>query len=374
MKRILMIVFAALLVSAAAYAQTFTATLSGANEVGGGAPAGAGLAVVTFNGTQVSYTILASGFDAPAVAHIHTGAAGTNGGILVDLAPSFVAGTASGTVNTTAAIVSSILANPAGFYVNVHSTQFPNGAVRGQLAGTTTNAGTRIAWLPAVGKTAGANNTNFVTDVRIVNDSGATANVTFDYFESSADGRTAPSITKVVSVAAGEEKVLDDFVGVTLGVTTNQLGGLKVTSDRNVLVTARIINDLRSTNQGTTGLAIPAIEEARTSGVLSFLSSASDADFAAGRGFRTNLGYFNPSATSVTATLTARRASDGAILGTNTRTIPGFSMLLGNVFDFVPSVTDRNQNDFYVTWSATGPVFIFGSVVDNKTGDSLYVD
>jgi len=366
MKRILILVFAALLVSAAAYAQTFTATLSGANEVGGGATSGAGLAVVTFNGTQVTYTILVSGFDAPTIAHIHTGAAGTNGSILLDFAPSFVAGTAAGTVNTTAAIASSILANPAGFYVNVHSTQFPNGAVRGQLAGATTNAGTRIAYLPAVGKTAGANNTNFVTDVRIVNDSGATANVTFDYFESSADGRTAPSITKSVTVAAGEEKVLNDFVGVTLGVTTNQLGGIKVTSDRNVLVTARIINDLRSTNQGTTGLAIPAIEEAGTSGVLPFLSESTD--------FRSNLGYFNPSSTPVTATLTARRASDGAILGTNTRTIPGFSMLLGNAFDFVPSVTDRNQNDFYVTWSATGPVFIFGSVVDNKTGDSLYVD
>lgn len=30
-------------------------------------------------------------------------------------------------------LVRDILANPAGFYVNVHNAEFPNGTVRGQL-------------------------------------------------------------------------------------------------------------------------------------------------------------------------------------------------------------------------------------------------
>lgn len=356
-------------------AQTLTATLSGANEVGGGAPGGSGIAVVTFNGTQVSYTILVSGFDTPTVAHIHTGAAGTNGTILIDFAPTFVAGSATGTVNTSSANAAAVLANPAGFYVNVHSGQFPNGAVRGQLALTTTNAGNFVSWIPAVGKSRGANDTNFVTDLRIVNDSGAVANVTLDYFQSSLSGQTAPTATKSITVVAGEEKVLDDLLAGTFALD-NQLGGLKVTSDRNVVVIARVFNDLRAQGLGTTGLAVPALTEVPTSGVLPFLSQASDADFAARLGFRTNVGYFNPSPTSVTVTFTARRASDGAVLGTSSREIPGFSHAQGNVYDIIPAVpaSDRAQENFYVTWTSTGPVFVYGAIVDNKTGDSVYVD
>jgi predicted acetyltransferase len=29
---------------------------------------------------------------------------------------------------------------------------------------------------------------------------------------------------------------------------------------------------------------------------------------------------------------------------------------------------------FYVTWTSTRPIFVYGAVVDNKTGDVVYVD
>ncbi|HEX2121059.1 MAG TPA: hypothetical protein VHL59_05385, partial [Thermoanaerobaculia bacterium] len=47
-----------------------------------------------------------------------------------------------------------------------------------------------------------------------------------------------------------------------------------------------------------------------------------------------------------------------------------------NVYDVIPSVqtADRAQPNFYITWSATAPLFVYASVVDNKTGDSVYID
>jgi len=80
---------------------------------------------------------------APRAAHIHRGAAGTNGPVIVNLAwpqggqsadcltvgetrggnPVFVNGGTPG----------EIFANPEGFYVNVHNGEYPAGAVRGQL-------------------------------------------------------------------------------------------------------------------------------------------------------------------------------------------------------------------------------------------------
>ena len=67
-------------------------------------------------------------------AHIHSGAAGTNGPVLIDFT-SLVTAT-SGTFTKTgiaATDINAILANPGGYYFNVHTTNNPGGEVRGQL-------------------------------------------------------------------------------------------------------------------------------------------------------------------------------------------------------------------------------------------------
>jgi CHRD domain len=112
----------------------FTAKLSGDNEVGGGDPDGSGTAAVRTRGTEVCYDLKWSGVDVT-MAHIHKGAAGANG----DLVVNFFAGDApldasskSGCVTANEAVVKGLAANPANYYVNLHSPEYPKGAVRGQ--------------------------------------------------------------------------------------------------------------------------------------------------------------------------------------------------------------------------------------------------
>jgi hypothetical protein len=110
------------------------AVLAGANENPPADPDGGGSATVSLDAQkgEVCYA-LAVGNIAPAtLAHIHRGAAGVNGPIVVNFtAPT--SGTSSGCTSADPALVAEIASNPAGFYVNVHSPEFPSGAIRGQL-------------------------------------------------------------------------------------------------------------------------------------------------------------------------------------------------------------------------------------------------
>jgi hypothetical protein len=114
-----------------------TATLAGSNEVPPADPDGSGTATFRMisGAAVVCFTITVEDITLPATgAHIHVGAAGVNGGIVVALNAPDAAGSASGCVNSSRSLVAAILANPSGYYANVHTTDYPNGAVRGQLA------------------------------------------------------------------------------------------------------------------------------------------------------------------------------------------------------------------------------------------------
>jgi hypothetical protein len=68
-------------------------------------------------------------------AHIHGVAGRTEAaGIVVGLVPPAEAtGTNSDCVGVEAGLLAAIVANPGNYYVNVHTTAFPGGEVRGQL-------------------------------------------------------------------------------------------------------------------------------------------------------------------------------------------------------------------------------------------------
>ena len=115
------------------------------------------------------------------------------------------------------------------------------------------------------------------------------------------------------------------------------------------------------------------LTDAPINGVLALLSNASPSDVAAKVGFRTNVGYFNPTSNTVKVTFKAIH-SDGTVIGTASVTIGGFARVQQAVFDLIPVPPGEvAQTDFYVTYSADGPLFVYAAVVDNKTGDGIYL-
>ena len=124
-------------------AVTLEAELSGANEVpgpGDGDGSGGARVTVDVRAQRVCYAISVRNITLPAAAaHIHRGSAGVAGPVRVTLnRPTRVTGTAIGLAfgcerNISKALLRRIRSNPAAFYVNVHTSDFPDGAVRGQL-------------------------------------------------------------------------------------------------------------------------------------------------------------------------------------------------------------------------------------------------
>jgi hypothetical protein len=112
----------------------FTAKLSGDNEVGGGDPDGSGTAAVKTRGTEVCYDLKWTGVDVT-LAHIHKGASGANGDVVVNFFANespLDASSKSGCVTAKEAVVKGLASNPGNYYVNLHSPEYPKGAVRGQ--------------------------------------------------------------------------------------------------------------------------------------------------------------------------------------------------------------------------------------------------
>ncbi len=119
--------------SAMAKPTDLKATLDGASEVPAGDADGTGGFSVSVDPdtNDFCYTLWAEKTAAPTAAHVHAGVAGANGPPVITLE---VTGKDDNIcIAVDKAKLDPIVATPAGFYVNVHTADFPNGAVRGQL-------------------------------------------------------------------------------------------------------------------------------------------------------------------------------------------------------------------------------------------------
>lgn len=123
-------------------AAPLAATLNGAAEVNSsgmayqGDPDGSGSVIVTLRPTtdQVCVQATVSNVAQITGSHIHQGAAGVNGPIVISFTNFISGNVVSGCATADVYLINQIRNDPSGFYFNTHNAAFPGGAVRGQLA------------------------------------------------------------------------------------------------------------------------------------------------------------------------------------------------------------------------------------------------
>ena len=116
------------------------AVMTGAKEVDvngehHGDPNGRGSFSATLDGRQLCYGIQVKNINDPVAAHIHRGSAKVAGPVVVPLEQpaSGDPGASSACVRISRSLARGLRRNPGRYYVNVHTADLPNGAVRGQL-------------------------------------------------------------------------------------------------------------------------------------------------------------------------------------------------------------------------------------------------
>jgi hypothetical protein len=126
-----------MLAPSAVAVQRFELTMTGAQEAPGpGDPDGSGTASFTFNRGrgEVCFALEVEDIVLPATgAHIHLAPAGDPGPVVIPLTAPGTDGTSSGCVSADRDLIKAITKDPSAYYVNVHTTDFPAGAVRAQL-------------------------------------------------------------------------------------------------------------------------------------------------------------------------------------------------------------------------------------------------
>ncbi|MFF4622641.1 CHRD domain-containing protein [Nonomuraea jabiensis] len=130
-------------VASAAKTYYFATVLLGKNEVpeaGKKVNDRNGLAVAKFRikGNRLYYFVQWKKVAKPTAFHIHRGKAGINGPVVIDLLTNGTirGNTSSGSVRVKdTSVLKGIKKNPKNWYANLHTSEFPDGAVRGQLHG-----------------------------------------------------------------------------------------------------------------------------------------------------------------------------------------------------------------------------------------------
>lgn len=115
---------------------TYDAQLNGASVVGTGDPDGTAVAqlTVTRDTDGVCYNVWnVRNIGAATGAHIHRGVAGQNGPVVAALEGGEGQGW-NGCVERTGLADEILTSGPQQYYVQVHTSDYPNGAIRGQLS------------------------------------------------------------------------------------------------------------------------------------------------------------------------------------------------------------------------------------------------
>jgi hypothetical protein len=351
----------------------YAGELRGSNEVPPNSSTAVGAYYITIDPSfNLTWEVNIGALQNATLSHIHDGAAGTNGPILITFAASssqFQNGRTFGTTSIAGLNADTrqrLISQPSAFYVNVHSNQFPGGEIRGQLTPA------QEYEVAIAGRVTNALGQTFVTNLRVFNPNyDKSVGALLEYFAPNPPVAGTATSSLAVNIPPRGTAVFDDVNGPG-GFNVPGTGGIRVSSFSKLAVTSHIFNDLRSQQKGTIGQFVPAVkfENALRRGVLTQLSNRDITQSVTG--FRTNVGFFNPNNQTVTVRMELRD-ENAVLLGQGVVTLAPYAQVQNAVSGYFPTADVANKPNLSVSFDASAPVVGYASVVDNISSDQIFV-
>lgn len=223
-------------------------------------------------------------------------------------------------------------------------------------------------YIPVAASAPGGFGTYWKTDVRIFNPSyDNDIDVTVHFLPQGMDGTNISG--QMFRVAKRSTVALDDVVATFAPAGTAASGALRLDSDTDksysFIASSRTYTQSGDvTRPGSYGQFVPAfaLSSAHEEAVLLHVASRPDA--------RTNIGVMNPGLVTATVTLRLLSATGNVVLTSAPQQIAPKSMRQWSLTDLFGGLYAA---DAAVTVSSSVPVFTYASVVDNASGDAIYV-
>ena len=223
-------------------------------------------------------------------------------------------------------------------------------------------------YIPVAGLTPGAQGSFWRTDLRIFNPSAThELEVSLHFLPAGVDGRNIPG--RAFQIRPREVLVLDNVVATLAPHFPSVIGAIRIDSDTDAsydfVATSRTYTTSPDPQRpGTYGQFIPALDAGDATRESVILNVAQRPDV------RTNFGVMNPSQTAATV-----KAIMFGFEGTPFLESPEFlvepkSMRQWSMAELFGSAY---VHEAYVVFEATTPVFTWGSVIDNLSGDGIFI-
>jgi hypothetical protein len=234
-----------------------------------------------------------------------------------------------------------------------------------------TTAFAKNKYIPAAAKAPGANGTYWRTDVRIFNPSDVDdINVSLHFLPQGMDGRNIPG--RGFPIGKRETLVLDDVVSMLAPWAASAVGAIRIDSDHShtnddFIVSSRTYTGTGdATRPGTYGQFVPAFEVTEAARSAAVLHVASRPDV------RTNVGVMNPNLEPVTVRFTLLGIDGQPFLESVPLVVPPRTMQQWPMTDAFLFGGVYSENGVIIA-DATAPVFTWGSILDNYSGDAIFV-